>query len=384
MSALSPTEFRSNFPGLERGVHLASCSQGALSRELSGQLLDFQSSIVEHGAPWGLWMAKVEQARKMFAEFIGASVDEVAIVSSASEGAFQVASTQYFGVRDGIVTTDLEFPSIAHVWLAQGRNGAKVHHVPERNGVVDVADYAALIDDRTKLVSVPLITYRNGSRLPVAEVIELARQHGAKTFIDAYQGAGVERINVKELGCDYLVSGTLKYMLGISGIAFLYVRNGVLDDLPPELTGWFGRKDPFEFDPRNLDFPLEARRFEAGTPSVPSAYGAVAGMKMLQMLDYGDVQRHVSEMTGLLDEELRSMGCKLDSPADPRLRGPQVALLAEDPNDLGEFLKARGVVASPRGAVLRLSVHYYNVEEDIRSVVSAIREYGVKYLSATL
>lgn len=180
MSVISPETFRAQFPGLERTVHLASCSQGALFRELAGDLLDFQSSIVEHGAPWDLWMIKVEQARALFAEFIGASPDEIAVVSSATEAAYHVASTQVYSERAAIVTTDLEFPSVGHVWLAQAARGARTVHVPERSGVVDPEDYEAAIDERTKLVSVPLVTYRNGARLPGTEVIALAKSPRSK------------------------------------------------------------------------------------------------------------------------------------------------------------------------------------------------------------
>jgi selenocysteine lyase/cysteine desulfurase len=378
MTVITPEAFRSQFPGLANTVHLASCSQGALSRDLSGELLEFQSSIMEHGAPWVAWMNKVEQARSMFAEFIGASPDEIAVVPSASEGAYQVASTQTYGNRDAIVTTDLEFPSVGHVWLAQAARGARTVHVPDRSGLAFTEDYAAAIDERTKLVSIPLITYRNGSRLPVKEVIAIAKSHGAKTFVDAYQGAGVEPINVREMDCDYLVSGTLKYMLGIAGVAFLYVRGGLTDDSEPQLTGWFGRKDPFEFNPRALGFPSAARRFETGTPAIPSAYGAVAGMRMLRQLDPRAVQQHVGLLTQQLQDELTTAGAVLDSPADPALRGPQVALVDDNPQELCDFLKARGVIASPRGTIVRMSFHYYNVEEDVTAVLKALSEWRGK------
>ncbi|MGO4249448.1 aminotransferase class V-fold PLP-dependent enzyme [Paenarthrobacter sp. RAF54_2] len=378
MTVITPEAFRSQFPGLASTIHLASCSQGALSRDLSGELLEFQSSIMEHGAPWGPWMNKVEQARTMFAEFIGASRDEIAVVPSASEGAYQVASTQTYSARDAIVTTDLEFPSIGHVWLAQVARGARTLHVPDRAGLAFAEDYAAVIDDRTKLVSVPMITYRNGSRLPVEEVIAIAKSHGAKTFVDAYQGAGVEPINVRELDCDYLVSGTLKYMLGIAGVAFLYVRGGLSDDSDPQLTGWFGRRDPFEFDPRALGFPRAARRFESGTPAIPSVYGAVAGMRMLRQLDPQAVKQHIGRLTQQLQDELTIAGAVLDSPSNPSLRGPQVALVDENPQELSDFLKARGIVTSPRGAIVRMSFHFYNVEEDVMAVLKALGEWRGK------
>ena len=371
----SPADFRRNFPALGDTVHLASCSQGAFSDQLSGELFEFQHTIREFGAPWDLWMGKVEQARAVFADLIGATPDEIAVVPSASAGAYQVASTQNWTTRSGLVTTDLEFPSIGHVWLAQRDRGAQIAYAQEHDGRVGVDDFAAAVGPDTALVSVPLTSYRNGYRFEVKEVAAEAHRHGAKVFVDAYQSLGTEPVDVADLDCDYLVCGALKYLLGISGIAFLYVRGGLDDEVDPPATGWFGRRDPFEFDPRNLDYPTDARRFESGTPSVPSAYGAVAGLRLLADLDAKAVRTHVTELGAQLSGGLQAAGESLASPTDDDRRGPQVALRDTDPEALSAYLKQRRIVGSPRGDVLRLSFHYYNDTTDVEAALAAIADY---------
>lgn len=371
----SVAEFRAHFPALADTVHLASCSQGALSDAVAAALLEFQFTIRAHGAPWDRWMAKVAEAREGFARLVNADVDEIAVISSASEGAYHVASTRSWDARPRIVTTDMEFPSIAHVWLAQRPRGAEVVHVPDRDGAVAFEDYESAIDERVGLVSVPLISYRNGVRLPVREVVARGHEQGAKVFVDAYQGLGVEPVDVRELDCDYLVSGALKYMLGIPGIAFLYVRAGTQDQVAPSMTGWFGRQDPFNFDPRHLDHPTHARRFEAGTPSIPSAYGAVAGMSMLEQLDMHRVQAHISDLTRSLQEQLLAAGEVTRSPKDDTQRGPQVALYDADPHALDAYLRTRSVIGSVRGEVVRLSFHHYNDESDVTRAVQAVADH---------
>jgi selenocysteine lyase/cysteine desulfurase len=371
----SPAAFRSQFPALAESVHLASCSQGALSTDLVAQTGELLWTMRTHGAPWDRWVGKVEEARAAFAGTIGARPGEIAVLSNASEGAYQVASTQDWSRRSRIVCTDMEFPSVAHVWLGQRPRGAQVHHVAERDGGVPPEDLVAAVDERTALVSCPLVSYRNGARLPVAEVTARAREVGARVFVDAYQAAGVLPIDVRALDCDYLVAGALKYLLGLPGIAFLYVRDGVRDDVAPQLTGWFGRVDPFSFDPRSLDHPADARRFEVGTPSIPSAYGAVAGMRVLAGADPAAVERHVA---GLVDEtasRLVDAGERLWLPAEAGARGPVVALVDPDPDRLAGWLAQRGIVTSPRGHVLRLSFHYYNDGSDVAAFCSALAEY---------
>ncbi|WP_033295750.1 aminotransferase class V-fold PLP-dependent enzyme [Amycolatopsis jejuensis] len=374
-----PAAFRTHFPAFADSVHLASCSQGALSDALTAELFEFQHTIREHGAPWDRWMVKIAEARALFARLIGAGEDDIAVVPSASEGAYQVASTQVWDERPGLVTTDLEFPSIAHNWLAQQGRGAEVRFVAHHDGLVDAEDYLAVIGPDTQLVSVPLVSYANGLRFPAREIVKLAKENGARTFVDAYQGLGVEPVDVTELGCDYLVSGSLKYLLGISGIAFLYVRPGLRDAVSPPLTGWFGRTNPFEFDPRNLEYPEHARRFESGTPSVPSAYGAVAGLTLLHRLDAHRVREHVEGLTGQLQQRLLEAGERLWSPLEDVRRGPLVAMFDRDPDALAAFLAERRIVCSARGDVLRMSFHYYNEDSDLDAVVRAIAEYRASH-----
>jgi selenocysteine lyase/cysteine desulfurase len=365
--------FRAQFPSLADTVHLASCSQGAASTRMVSALQEFQWSMRSHGAPWDLWMRRVDDARRAFAGHIGAAPQEIAILGCASEGAFQVASTMDWGSRNGIVTTDMEFPSIAHVWLAQQRRGASVRYVPEHRGIVHAEEYVSAIEETTALVSVPLVSYRNGLRLPVTEVIEAAHAAGARVIVDAYQAAGVLPIDVKALGCDYLVGGALKYLLGVPGIAFLYARAGLPDALEPQLTGWFGRVNPFSFDPRSIDFPARASRFETGTPAIPSAYAAAAGLETLAEADPQAIDAHVRGLVDLAHDRLTEIGETLWSPADPALRGPQVALVDDQPDALAARLAERHIVTSPRGRLLRLSFHYYNDVSDVDAVVDALR-----------
>jgi selenocysteine lyase/cysteine desulfurase len=379
IAPLDATErFRARFPSLKDTVHLASCSQGAASEHVLTALQEFQWSMRSQGAPWGEWMAQVDAARAAFAARIGAQPDEIAVVGCASEGAYQVASTLDWSRRPGLVTTDTEFPSIAHVWLAQERRGARVRHVPEREGAVPSEDYAAAMDDSTNLVSVPLVSYRNGARLPVAETVRAAHAVGARVFIDAYQGLGVLPVDVRELDCDYLVCGALKYLLGVPGIAFLYVRGGLRDDMDPQLTGWFGRVDPFAFDPRSLDFPDTARRFETGTPSIPSAYAAAAGLRTLADVDPKDIEAHVGTLTTYAHTRLTEIGETPASPADPELRGPQVAIADPAPDALAAALAERRIVTSPRGTLLRVSFHYYNNTSDVDALIDALGEIRAK------
>jgi selenocysteine lyase/cysteine desulfurase len=371
----SALDFRAQFPPLSNMAHLASCSQGALSNSLTDGLAALASSLSDSGAPWGLWMEEVEILRDKFARFINASPDEIAIVPSASDGAYQVASSFDWSGPNAIVTSGLEFPSVGHVWRAQRAQGAEIRSVDDRFAALHSESWAPLIDEAVRFVSVPLVSYHDGSRAPLAEISDLARASGAQVFVDAYQGAGVVPIDVKEIDCDYLTTGTLKYMLGLAGVAFIYVRSGIQSERLPELTGWFGRVDPFLFDPAVVDYPTTARRFEGGTPAVPSVYAANAGLRLLEEVDQVAGYAHVTTLTDELADGLVSAGERISRPDQPELRGPQVALYDANPVALSAFLHDRRIMTAPRGELLRFSLHYYNTRDDVAAAIAAVNEY---------
>jgi selenocysteine lyase/cysteine desulfurase len=163
---------------------------------------------------------------------------------------------------------------MGHVWLAQQRRGAEIAWARADGETLPVAAYAALVDNRTRIVPVTHVCFRNGYRADVRGLVELCHQRGALVFLDDYQRSGTAPLDVHALGVDFMVTGALKYLLGPSGIAFLYVRRRLVEELTPLVTGWFGRVNPFAFAPQQLDWSTTARRFETGTPPVPLAYAA--------------------------------------------------------------------------------------------------------------
>jgi selenocysteine lyase/cysteine desulfurase len=359
--------FRARFPMLARTTYLASCSLGARSTDLDDALARMLEAMRDGG--WEHFEHEVERSRERFAALTGTRPEQIAVLPNASIGAHQAASSLSFRRRPLLRCSDQEFPSLSHVWLGQRARGAEVRHTP---------DPAGAVDERTALVSLPLVTYRDGVRQPVAEAVAAAHAAGARVFVDAYQALGTEPVDVTALGCDFLVAGSGKYLLGLPGVAFLYVRAPADAEALPSLTGWFGRKDPFAFDPLRVDFPDTARRYETGTPSVPSCYAAGAGLGLVAGTDLDRVRAHIAELTALTTRTLRAQGEQVRAPHDPDARGAHVAVAEPDAHGLAHWLAARRIVTSPRGDVLRLSFHYYNNAEDVEAVCEAMRSYRCK------
>lgn len=373
MPPLSMPEFRARFPLVTAKTYLNNCSQGVLSDAVREAMETFVRSWNDEGSPWEHWVGVVEQLRAAFAELVGATPDEVAVMPSASAGINAIASALRFdGARRHVVAGEFEFPTMGQIWLAQERRGARVIWARARGHELPVDAYEAAIDERTLLVACSHVCYKNGFRTDVAAVSRLCRERGAYMFLDDYQFTGSGRTNVRELDVDFMVTGCLKYLLGPSGVAFLYVRRELIEQLEPTITGWFGRVNPFEFRADRLDWAPSARRFESGTPPVPNAYGALAGIDLLRQVGLGAVERHVAELVREAIERARNAGYEVLTSDDPARRGALVVVKSRDAPELVGRLLRRGVMTSARDGGIRLAFHAYNTVEDIDRAFAAL------------
>jgi len=365
--------FRRRFPIFQSRVYLNSCSQGALSDAVEAALLDHIESWHRRGSPWDRWMEVQEELRAEFAAMIGADPGEIAITSSASTAIYAIASSMDYRAREKVVMGELEFPTQCHVWLAQRSRGAEITWVPSSNGTNKPDDYRTHVDGRTAIVPATHVCYRNGFRNDAAGIARIAHEAGAYFLLDDYQSCGCLRTDVGEVGADFYVTGALKYLVGPSGIAFLFVRRELIESLHPTLTGWFAQKSPFSFDIKNHELATSASRFQTGTPPVPSIYAALAGIRLLRQFGLDNVQSRIAQLTRLLISGIRERGWELKTPAGSQ--GPLVVISAKTPEKAGATvmdLERMGIIVSSRDNGVRVSFHAYNSPADVEAVLTGL------------
>jgi selenocysteine lyase/cysteine desulfurase len=370
-----PARCRHRFPIFERLVYVNSCSQGALSDAVRAAYLDYLEGWDDRGAPWDYWVERSEAARGSFARLVNARPDDVAVTTSVSAGVSALASAIDFEARPRIVISDFEFPTIGQIWHAQQARGAEVTIVRGNGPEIPLERFEEAIDERTAIVSVTAVCYRNGARLPVEEIARIAHERGALVLLDAYQAAGTYPLDVESLGVDVLAAGVLKYLLASAGLAFTWIRPGLAEQLVPTQTGWFADRDIFEMDHTDYSPAPNARRFQAGTPPIPAIYGGIAGMELMQEIGIADTREHVLALTDRLIEGVDALGGIVATPRVHEHRGALVCIASTDAPSLVTTLETEGIVTSERDGNLRVSPHAYNTEEDIDSVIAALARH---------
>ena len=367
------SQWRDEFPVVSERTYLISASLGPLSKR-SRALAEEHLDLWQRLGPEELWfdhgMPKLDQCRQSFASLIGADADETAIVPSVSSGMSSIATCLDFNVRPKVVLTEMDFPTNHYVWRAQERRGAKLDVVPSRDGItIETEDFLSAIDEQTLVVNLNRVLFESSYILDAAAIVDRAHAVGAFVVVDDFHGSGIVPIDVHELGADFLLTGALKWLCGGQGLAFLYCRRALIENVQPLVVGWFGTDDFFTFDRSGLRLRHDARRFETGTPTLPQAWTAAGGLDIILEVGVDAIRARNQELTRRCIERSDELGLELLTPRDDARRSGLVRVRIpggpEGAKRVLHELFERDVVLDSRGDALRISPHFFNDESDV-------------------
>lgn len=379
MSLGIASQYRHLFPVLENVTYLNSCSQGALAIPVRDALNGYLDGMYAKGSLWDQWVIQQEELRDLVAKAFATKRTNVAITTTASAGINSVLSSfDFSGIKRRIVTTDLEFPTMGQILHAHERRGAEVIHMESnQEGLLDLQEFEAALDERVALVAVTHVCYRHGAMTDIKAITEIAHKYEIPVLVDAYQSAGSMPINFDELGADFIVGGFLKYMLGIPGIGFLLAKGN--SDLIPTKTGWFAARNVFAMDNSSYEPALDARRFEEGTPPIPSVYAAVAGLKLLLEVGLENVWRQNQFLHDSLRQGFASLNLEIKTPSQAGSHGVMIAIAATDEHKAVETIEESAIIVSSRGGNVRISPHFYNNDVDVLRLIEALAPHRNLY-----
>jgi len=321
-------------------------------------------------------------SKKVFAEVIGASEDEVACVPNCTTGMNTIVNMLPVKRGDNVVTTDLAFPMGAVVVDSQRRRGAETRFIKGRKGIVETDDFEKTVDDDTAIVYIDHAGWFNGLLFDLKAISEIAHDHGAYLVVDATQSFGTLEWDIDRSGVDAAATSTYKWLMGgIWSIStgFMYVNKELIDKYPPAyVSGSTMEKNQisdspegytqYEFKPRT-----GIRRFEIFRgPDI--SYAAVENsMKVLLKLGLAKVEKRIKKLDTLLVDGLLESGFELQTPVEEDRR-IFVNVKHENPGDIVKELAKDGIIVSSRIGGVRISPHYYNKEEEVETFLERFRK----------
>jgi kynureninase len=363
--------YRERFPILETCTYLINHSLAAMPAAAEDNLREYARMWRERGIrSWGEgWWEMAWTVGDQLGRILGAPAGSIVMHQNVTVAEAVVLSCfAQPGVRNRVVYEEANFPSVRYLYQAQ----------PQLEAVA-VADDAAIvdaIDERTLLVPISHVLFRNAEIQEVEPIVRRAHEAGAHVVLDCYQSAGVVPLDLAALDVDFAVGGSVKWLCGGPGAGWLYVRPDLAERLEPTLVGWQGHARPFAFEPE-LEYAPGARRFLTGTPNVPALYAATAGYDVIEEAGVPRIRERSLALTQLLIDRCDAVGLEVVSPRDPERRGGSVTVSTPDHAACHRALSERGVICDfrpePRGGI-RLGPHFFNSEEEVRHAVDELAD----------
>ncbi len=367
--------YRDEFPIFKHSTYLNSCSLGALSRRSRARVNEYLDLWENRGAAawYDVWWAALDDLRNAYGRIVGAPGSEIALHPSISSALSAVGESLDYSRRNRVVVTSLDFPTIAYQWLAKQPRGVEVVVVESPDETrVPLEAIERAVDDRTALVATSHVFFTSGAIQGARAIADIAHRHGALALIDGYQAAGQIPVDVKALDVDFYCAGGLKWLLGGTGVAFLYAAPAHTARLEPQVTGWFSHRDQFRFDTRSLVYHDDARRFEAGTPPLMPVYAQLGGLEIIEAIGSAEIRRTTMALTEDLIETARAAGLRPKVAPTAEERTAIVMLPSDDPHGDVRRLADANIVTDARPGHVRVSPYFYNVRDDHRAAIERL------------
>jgi cysteine desulfurase/selenocysteine lyase len=372
---VNPPLPRSEFAVTRRLIYLNHAAVGILPQSSVVAVEELLRAHADAGV-LGTWPfdERTGEYRETIARFIGAAAAEIAFVASTSAGASVLAQSIPWNDGDEIVLADDEFPSNVVPWLAVRERGVRVRLIESASGPLTPDRLRREIGQKTKVVAVSWVSYADGYRRDLAALAEVAHAAGALLCVDAMQGLGALPLDVRNSGVDAVFAGAGKWLLGLHGAGFLFVRKGVLEALRPGLPGWRAQSDIWDFHNYDQAFSNDSRRLESGTPNLAGNVALHTSVELLRRSDPAAIERWVLDLTDTLCERLTRLGARLLTQRASGVRSGIVtfAMPGVDSRELGAALSREGVVTTYRDTGIRVSPHGYNLPSEIDAALETI------------
>jgi cysteine desulfurase / selenocysteine lyase len=335
-----------------------------------------------HQKPDSTFFEVPNRIRASIAKLIGAKPEEIALTSGASAGVAAVAYALTWKPGDEVVTAKGEFPLQYTAWKPmEEREGLKLKIVAPKERFITADDLIAAITPRTRVVSVSLVRYDDGSLLDAARVADACHKQGALLLLDASQCCGAIPMDVNQLGADFIVSAGYKWLLSPFGTGFFWIKSEHLGIVRPGPFYWMAVAGSDNFAALNFEDPkpaASAMRWDS--PEWASYFNfnlAAMDVSVDFVVRMGPelVAAHNRKLIELMFERLPKDRFVLASPLDAARRGPYGCFAARSPEKTAEVykhLRQENVVVSLREGNIRVSPHLYNTERDIDRLISVV------------
>jgi selenocysteine lyase/cysteine desulfurase len=380
MTAPDWTALREEFPTLRHWTYLDSARKTIPPRCQEQAMQEYTRDVYEQAGADAWSAPNIAAARAELAHLLGADPEEIAFTKNTTEGLLIAAHAFDLRPGDNVVITNMEHVANVWIWKHWEKKGVEIRRAQHRGGRLPLEAFMERIDGRTRVVSTAYITYGNGVRVNLPQLGLACRERNIRLVVDGVQAAGVLARPLRELNADVISMGGHKGLFGLTGSGVVYCRRELVDSV---LTPFVKEPEPLDAKGHatsQFDYVRVAHRFEAGNPNFLGVRVLRRGAQFVQSIGLPAIEARVRELSTHCLALLKKAGLRTMTPEPWEERAQIVNVLVPDAERVMNVLREKHrVIVNVKDDAIRISVGFFNNEEDLEKAVSAIaRETSAK------
>jgi len=372
------TEARSLFPHIKEGkIYFNHASTGTFSTRVL-KVLEDQIKEKTTGEIDGYedFVKTAAETKSSLGKMINCSANNIAFTDNTTNGLNILAQGLKWNEGDEIILNDLEFPANVYPFLNLKEKGVNIKIVKSENGIIAAEKIMEAVTEKTKLISVSLVQFLTGYRIDIEAIGKFCEEKNIIFCIDAIQGLGAVQLDVKKCRVNFLSCGSQKWLLGIMGLGFIYVDDKLMQNIHPAYAGWLSVENAWDLLEYELKFRPNAERFQPGTLNAFGIYVLNESLKIFFEVGLKLIENAVLNNSIYFINKLDELNF---NPILKGLEGKNMAGIISfknnEANQICETLKNKNIHCAVREGMVRFSPHFYNVKDEIDTVVSQLKAF---------
>jgi selenocysteine lyase/cysteine desulfurase len=368
---------RSLFPYLKTGkVYFGHASTAPLSTYVSDRLKEYihvrsETKIDDYSAV----LKSIENVKNGLAEMINSTPDRIAFTDNTNNGINMLAQSVVWKQNDRIILNDIEFPANVYPFMNLKQLGVEIDFVKSHNGIVSAEDIINAITPATKLISVSQVQFLTGYRIDLELLGKVCKEKGIIFSVDAIQGLGAVRLDVQKSNIDFISCGTQKWLLGLQGLAFIYLSQKLQESMRPSQPGWLSVEDAWNLLDYKLDIKETADAFQPGTMNYPAIHVMDASLKLFKEFGLDKIENRIIDNSVYFISRLKEIGITpYLADVDRKYLSGIVSFVHPSADKIFHELLHNNIISSLRDNVIRFAHHFYNTKEDIDKAITVLKE----------
>lgn len=367
---------RSYFPHIQKGIiYFNHASTAPINTKAKERIDEFIKERSEDALD-DYWSFKkvADETKEMIGEMINCKADRIAFLDNTTNGIIWLTLGIDWKAGDRIILNDVEFPANVYPFLQLKEKGVEIDFIKSTNGIVTAEEVINAVRPRTKLISISFVQFLSGYKVDLEMIGKACKERGIIFCVDSIQGLGAVKLDIEKYNIDFLANGTQKWMLGLQGLAFIYVRKELQDKMKSAPVGWLAVKNAWDLLNFDLETKETAERFQPGTLNNLGIYAFNSSMKIFKEFGFDEIEKQILDNSKYFIEKLDETGYKssLHSLPEKYLSGI-ISFRNENGQKIFDHLNRKKIVCSLREGYIRFAPHFYNTKQEIDIVVNELK-----------